>query len=250
MLVGVELPGPMVCAVCEVCVARVVCALCVLWAATVPGCAGDDGASALARFVDDGQALERARCRCEDCEVGVEAAGCFEDALRPLEAELAQTLGCRADWFATVTRCFEAVQDCDLSERRSCAEPLIMLEELCEPWPDALVEELAECGSTAGRNAAGFVCDDGERIASRFRCDFAAQCADGSDEQGCDVAFRCDDGREIPASWRCDAEPDCADGGDERDCELFQCGDGSELPASWRCDGVEDCPDGADELGC
>jgi low density lipoprotein-related protein 2 len=64
---------------------------------------------------------------------------------------------------------------------------------------------------------------------------------------------QCDSGEEIPADWKCDGTADCADASDEIGCDSLQgfiCANGETVPADWQCDGDEDCSDGTDEQNC
>uniref|UniRef100_A0A672MS37 LDL receptor related protein 1 n=1 Tax=Sinocyclocheilus grahami TaxID=75366 RepID=A0A672MS37_SINGR len=69
-----------------------------------------------------------------------------------------------------------------------------------------------------------FACTSGRCIAGRWKCDGDHDCADWSDEHGCDVKcdndqFQCKNGHCIPFRWRCDADADCMDGSDEENCD-------------------------------
>ncbi|CAG0901565.1 unnamed protein product [Darwinula stevensoni] len=105
-----------------------------------------------------------------------------------------------------------------------------------------------------------FVCDTGECVSSKLRCNDAADCIDGSDEFGCSIPgcsedeFQCNTGDCILTKFKCDSYDDCPDGSDERGCpcleDQFACKDGMCIDERRRCDRVVDCPDGSDELGC
>ncbi|XP_072039473.1 uncharacterized protein [Amphiura filiformis] len=94
-----------------------------------------------------------------------------------------------------------------------------------------------------------------------YVCDYASDCADAEDENGCprrdcvDDEFTCGNGLCIPEGYLCDSDNDCGDGSDEAncpDCNEFQftCGNGNCIPSTYVCDSENDCPDGSDEIGC
>jgi hypothetical protein len=111
----------------------------------------------------------------------------------------------------------------------------------------------------AGPNAMcdQLLCISGECIPSEARCNGRKECADGSDELGCDCAegeVMCDVSRCIPQSKICDGETDCDDHSDESNCVAcaateISC-DNKCFPSSKRCDGTPDCRDGSDERNC
>ncbi|KYB27639.1 Basement membrane-specific heparan sulfate proteoglycan core protein-like Protein [Tribolium castaneum] len=100
-------------------------------------------------------------------------------------------------------------------------------------------------------------CHSGECVPSEARCNGNFECADHSDEAGCDCAkgeISCDITRCIPESKRCDGMKDCQDDTDERDCivcrdDEIKC-DNKCIPLNKRCDGTADCSNRADELNC
>lgn len=66
-----------------------------------------------------------------------------------------------------------------------------------------------------------------------------------------DAFISCGDGTTASINSVCDLKNDCADGEDEQHCELFVCkAGGSRIAGSSVCDGVPDCDDGSDEMGC
>jgi hypothetical protein len=100
----------------------------------------------------------------------------------------------------------------------------------------------------------GFRCSDAlggqSTIPPDYVCDGEADCADASDEAGCEL-FDCGDGQQVVADFFCDGYADCTNERDEGSgCEHFICPDGTSLPASYRCDAEPDCADGADEASC
>ena len=69
-------------------------------------------------------------------------------------------------------------------------------------------------------------CDDGSCVTLASRCDGVAQCADLSDEAGCDTETELEAGPH------------------------FVCCDGNSIPGHQQCDGVTHCPDHSDEFYC
>lgn len=66
----------------------------------------------------------------------------------------------------------------------------------------------------------------------------------------CAERFTCDDGATIEAYYRCDAAADCADASDERGCDYHECKNGQLVREASRCDGYAQCADESDEEGC
>ncbi|OAD52717.1 Vitellogenin receptor [Eufriesea mexicana] len=105
-----------------------------------------------------------------------------------------------------------------------------------------------------------FQCRSGECISKTKRCNSHYDCADRSDEEGCDKKecdsneFQCHEGACISKYFVCDGRYDCTDFSDEINCskykcdtDSFTCESGSCIPKTWKCDGQSDCPDGSDE---
>uniref|UniRef100_A0A182PBK9 EGF-like domain-containing protein n=1 Tax=Anopheles epiroticus TaxID=199890 RepID=A0A182PBK9_9DIPT len=118
-----------------------------------------------------------------------------------------------------------------------------------------------------------FQCDNGACIPAAGHCNDSQDCADGSDESGCDYFlckepfwYRCKHETTcISGSSRCDKQIDCLGGDDEENCDNYEvphrapvcskseftCTDKACIPADLVCDGVQHCLDGSDEtIGC
>ncbi|XP_052899994.1 putative vitellogenin receptor [Anopheles moucheti] len=132
---------------------------------------------------------------------------------------------------------------------------------------------LLEKSSSKSCNSHEFQCDNGACIPASGHCNDIQDCADGSDESGCDYFlckepfwYRCKhDSTCISGSSRCDKQRDCLGGDDEENCDNYEvphrapqcskaeftCTDKACIPADLVCDGTEHCLDGSDEsIGC
>ncbi|XP_053677992.1 putative vitellogenin receptor [Anopheles nili] len=132
---------------------------------------------------------------------------------------------------------------------------------------------LVEIISSKSCGSHEFQCDNGSCIPASDHCNDKQDCADGSDETGCDYFlckapfwYRCKhESTCISASSRCDKQKDCFGGDDEENCDNYEaphkapscskseftCTDKACIPADFVCDGIEHCLDGSDEtIGC
>lgn len=114
----------------------------------------------------------------------------------------------------------------------------------------------------------GFRCAYGACVNGRARCNGVQECADNSDESGCDDkfkdtsnscpdgGFRCGSGQCVKGQAACDGAIDCDDKSDETvklcsstSCPAygFRCGYGGCIHKQLKCNGDNDCADGSDE---
>jgi hypothetical protein len=132
-----------------------------------------------------------------------------------------------------------------------CAPPLVCIDcegqEVTQPCVEhtdgAYTCHLHEEYLSAGQsNQDTFRCLDGTCLSQAGRCNGHSNCADGSDEEGCDA----DEHLFIPAyltqQFTCPA--------DKHDDVHFTCTNGQCIDKVGLCNGVSNCADGSDEVHC
>lgn len=106
-----------------------------------------------------------------------------------------------------------------------------------------------------------WICEDAKIcIKNAWKCDLEKDCADGSDEKGCDCTdslhFECANKKCIDRKWLCDGYDDCGDESDEATCvqkcifNEFTCNNGKCVSLKERCNAFDNCGDNSDEVNC
>jgi len=150
-----------------------------------------------------------------------------------------------------------------LSEKgwAGCSAPLVCVacEGLMPENPNLdLVQASVECkaherylrpGMTNGETFRCLATNDGDHgscVSAAARCNGHSNCADGSDESGCDTFSG------MPADLRQASVEECREGAipDSFDDVQFFCASGECTSIEARCNGVNNCADGSDEAGC
>ncbi|CAK8691743.1 unnamed protein product [Clavelina lepadiformis] len=111
-----------------------------------------------------------------------------------------------------------------------------------------------EPGTTVLADCQNCTCHNGEWTCQGEKCDSLLPSCD-DDKLLCEDKISC-----VPLLWRCDFEADCMDGSDESDCDWSEeecrhagghvCGSGQCVLPAAKCNGVSDCLDTSDEFDC
>ncbi len=144
---------------------------------------------------------------------------------------------------------YDAAEPCEIScmERATCAD---IIGYYCGTGYVALGTCYASCVGLAPVD-----CGDGNKLPGWARCSGTEDCADGSDEAGCNAAntgYKCRNADQFVASEKlCDGTRDCSDASDENaECAKRTCkvnGVDTQLASYTTCDGTADCDDASDE---
>jgi hypothetical protein len=180
---------------------------------------GDDGdGSELSRLIASSQRISDKLCACfpdDYCssEDDDERVACTTRVVRRYEGELAPWSSCASDASVELESCIEAAE-CDEDIIYDCFDE-VGPTAVCDPVPDELEDRVDD--EVADACPYELDCFDGTTAEGSY-CDGDAECADGSDEQGCasdEEQFTCLNGNQVPVSYVCDAIDDCGDDSDE-----------------------------------
>jgi hypothetical protein len=144
---------------------------------------------------------------------------------------------------------YDAAEPCEIDcmERATCAD---IVGYYCATGTKALATCYSSCVGLPPLD-----CGDGSKIPGSGRCNGDPECADGSDEVGCDSSigrYKCRNVDQIiPLEKLCDGTKDCSDSSDENaECAPRACqvnGVNTQVPFFATCDGTPDCDDASDE---